>query len=85
MLLDFHHMTNSSETNTEANTRSSQLVTTYLKPFFNLGRNIEENQYVKMGAYHTLDVELNKKFTIRKTEWDSVHLERIELATDPSK
>ncbi|KAL1490746.1 hypothetical protein ABEB36_013393 [Hypothenemus hampei] len=49
------------------------------------GRNIEENQYVKMGAYHTLDLELNRKFTLRKQEWDSVSVERIELACDPTK
>ncbi|XP_069134543.1 protein pelota homolog [Argopecten irradians] len=41
------------------------------------GRNIQENQYVKMGAYHTLDLELNRKFTLGKQEWDSVVLERI--------
>lgn len=49
------------------------------------GRNIQENQYVKMGAYHTLDLELNRKFTLGKLEWDSVSLERIELACDPTK
>lgn len=49
------------------------------------GRNIEENQYVKMGAYHTLDLELNRKFTLCKHEWDSVSLERIEMACDPAK
>lgn len=49
------------------------------------GRNVEENQHVKMGAYHTIDVEANRKFTLKKTEWDSVALERIELATDPTK
>ncbi|CAH1998231.1 unnamed protein product [Acanthoscelides obtectus] len=49
------------------------------------GRNIEENQYVKMGAYHTLDLELNRKFILRKQEWDSVSLERIEQASDPAK
>ncbi|KAK2165953.1 hypothetical protein LSH36_44g13016 [Paralvinella palmiformis] len=46
------------------------------------GRNIQENQYVKMGAYHTLDLELNRKFTLAKKEWDSVALERIEQACD---
>lgn len=46
------------------------------------GRNIEENQFVKMGAYHTLDLELNRKFTIRKSEWDSISLERVETACD---
>ncbi|XP_060529067.1 protein pelota [Cylas formicarius] len=49
------------------------------------GRNIEENQYVKMGAYHTLDLELNRKFTLCKNEWDSVALDRIEMACDPAK
>ncbi|XP_063701569.1 protein pelota [Culicoides brevitarsis] len=46
------------------------------------GRNIEENQWVKMGAYHTLDLELNRKFTITKSEWDTISLERVELACD---
>jgi len=30
-----------------------------------------------MGAYHTLDLELNRKFTLQKSQWDSVALERI--------
>nr|ADD38649.1 Protein pelota [Lepeophtheirus salmonis] len=38
-----------------------------------------------MGAYHTLDLELQRKFTLTKTEWDSVALERIDMAVDPSK
>lgn len=49
------------------------------------GRNIEENEFVKMGAYHTIDIEPNRKFTLAKTEWDTVALERVEVATDPSK
>lgn len=49
------------------------------------GRNIQENQYVKMGAYHTLDLELNRKFTLKKHEWDSVALDRIEQACDPTQ
>lgn len=46
------------------------------------GRNIQENQYVKMGAYHTLDLEMNRKFTLAKQHWDSVHLERLDMACD---
>lgn len=49
------------------------------------GRNVEENQHVKMGAYHTIDLELHKKFTLNKPLWDSVHLDRIEMATDPGR
>ncbi|XP_054712232.1 protein pelota-like [Uloborus diversus] len=49
------------------------------------GRNIQENQYVKMGAYHTLDLELNRKFTLLKAHWDTIALERIDLACDPAQ
>lgn len=33
-----------------------------------------------MGAYHTLDLELNRKFQLRKPEWDTISLERIDMA-----
>lgn len=49
------------------------------------GRNVQENQYVKMGAYHTVDVEPNRKFTLQKTCWDVVAIERIEMACDPTQ
>ncbi|CAG4911621.1 unnamed protein product [Colias eurytheme] len=48
------------------------------------GRNIVENQYVKMGAYHTLDLELNRKFHLKKLQWDSIALERVDMACDPA-
>jgi protein pelota len=38
-----------------------------------------------MGAYHTLDLELNRKFSLRKPEWDSISLERVEMACDPNQ
>ncbi|KAB7506183.1 Protein pelota [Armadillidium nasatum] len=49
------------------------------------GRNVQENKYIKMGAYHTIDLEPNRKFTLFKEEWDSVSLERVENACDPAK
>ncbi|XP_035690722.1 protein pelota-like [Branchiostoma floridae] len=49
------------------------------------GRNIQENQYVKMGAYHTLDLELNRKFTLAKECWDAIAIDRIEQACDIEK
>lgn len=30
-----------------------------------------------MGQYHTIDLELNRKFVITKDEWDVVAIERI--------
>lgn len=35
-----------------------------------------------MGAYHTLDLELNRKFTLTKREWDIISLERVDMACD---
>jgi protein pelota len=49
------------------------------------GRNIQENQFVKMGAYHTIDLMLNQKFTIGKENWDSIFLDRLDMACDPSR
>jgi protein pelota len=37
------------------------------------GRIVSENEHVKMGSHHTLDLELNRKFTLEKVDgWDSV-------------
>nr|CAG4638488.1 EOG090X07BV [Cyclestheria hislopi] len=49
------------------------------------GRNVEENPYVKMGAYHTVDIELNRKFSLTKSCWDIVVLERLDAACDPTQ
>ncbi|KZF24499.1 hypothetical protein L228DRAFT_245445 [Xylona heveae TC161] len=50
------------------------------------GRIAEENKYVKIGQYHTLDLELQRNFTLEKGEgWDSVALDVIREAIDPQK
>ncbi|XP_065054604.1 protein pelota-like [Rhopilema esculentum] len=49
------------------------------------GRNIEENQYVKMGQYHTIDLELNRKFSVTKAYWDCIAIERVDTACDPTQ
>lgn len=38
-----------------------------------------------MGAYHTLDIEPNRKFSLHKPCWDVVALERIDMACDPTQ
>ena len=35
------------------------------------GRNVEENEYIKMGQYHTLEVEIAHPITIEKQIWVS--------------
>ncbi|ORZ34393.1 protein pelota [Catenaria anguillulae PL171] len=49
------------------------------------GRNNEENKFVKLGQYHTIDLELDKPVTIAKDEWDSIDLERIDSACNLAK
>eukprot|EP01119_Soliformovum_irregulare_P007286 TRINITY_DN1968_c1_g1_i1.p1 TRINITY_DN1968_c1_g1~~TRINITY_DN1968_c1_g1_i1.p1 ORF type:complete len:410 (-),score=116.18 TRINITY_DN1968_c1_g1_i1:40-1242(-) len=49
------------------------------------GQNVSESKYVRMGAFHTLDLEANREFTLTKSEWDIVSLERIKDATDPTR
>ncbi|VDM47617.1 unnamed protein product [Toxocara canis] len=46
------------------------------------GKNVVENEHVKMGQYHTLDLILGKKFQLSKPHWDSVDLDRLNLALD---
>ena len=47
------------------------------------GRNVVENKFVKMGAYHTIDLELNSKFVLAKQDWDIIAIDRIEKACNP--
>jgi protein pelota len=50
------------------------------------GRVAEENKYVKVGAYHTLDLELQRNFTLEKKDgWDSVALETVKEAIRQEK
>lgn len=46
------------------------------------GRVVSENKHVKMGAFHTLDLECNRQVTIIKDSWDSIHLERLSDSSD---
>jgi protein pelota len=38
-----------------------------------------------MGSYHTIDLELNSKFTLAKKEWDIISLDRVQTACDITK
>lgn len=50
------------------------------------GRIAEETKYTKVGQYHTLDLELNRNFTLEKAEgWDSVARDVVREACDPVK
>ncbi|CAO3702373.1 unnamed protein product [Rhizopus stolonifer] len=49
------------------------------------GRVSSENPYVKMASYHTIDLELNRNFTLFKIEWDTIALERVDDSCDITK
>lgn len=48
------------------------------------GKNILENEHVKIGAFHTLEIELHRPFVLRKAVWDSLTLELLRQASDPA-
>ena len=57
-------------TNTDFDPQSSQLHVS--------GRVAEENKYVPMHGYHTLDLELQRQFTLEKADgWDSVAIQML--------
>lgn len=43
-----------------------------------------ENEHVKLGAYHTLEIEQQRPFSLCKQAWDLLDLERIKQACDPA-
>jgi len=48
------------------------------------GRNTTENEHIRLGAYHTLELTPGRALSIRKDNWDAVHLEVIEAACNPA-
>lgn len=48
------------------------------------GKNILENEHVKIGAFHTLEIEQHRPFVLRKVVWDSLAREVLCQASDPS-
>ena len=50
------------------------------------GRIAEETRFTKVGQYHTLDLELQRNFTLEKNEgWDSVARNLVKEACDAGK
>ncbi|XP_020571768.1 protein PELOTA 1 isoform X1 [Phalaenopsis equestris] len=48
------------------------------------GKNILQNEHVKIGQFHTLEVELHRPFVLRKDIWDSFSLDILHQACDPA-
>ena len=47
------------------------------------GRVQSENVFVRMGAHHTLTLELNQNFSVEKQCWDQIYLDLLQEASNP--
>ena len=45
------------------------------------GKVCKENDYVSLGSYHTMNLELNHDFSIEKSSWSSLDINAIKEAT----
>ncbi|KAF9618592.1 hypothetical protein IFM89_002287 [Coptis chinensis] len=48
------------------------------------GKNVTQNEHVKVGQYHTLEIEMHRMFTLRKEVWDSLAIDLLHQASDPA-
>jgi len=46
------------------------------------GRVIVANASVKVGAFHTAELDVHRAFTLGKKNWDALAMERVALSTD---
>ncbi len=69
--------TDPSNTNSQGSTAGLQIS----------GRVVSENPHVKMGAFHTLDIEANRDVRIEKEEygWDSISKARVNESCIPGR
>ena len=50
------------------------------------GKVVVENPHVRLGAFHTLDIEANRDVRIEKFNgWDSIAMSRVEESTVPGR
>lgn len=49
------------------------------------GPNRQESDFVRLGASHTLSLELHRNFNLEKLCWDRIYLDRIDDACHPER
>lgn len=49
------------------------------------GTNIKENPHIKLGQFHTMEIELNRPFDLEKESWDPVHTDLLDEASDATR
>jgi protein pelota len=48
------------------------------------GKNVKENDWVKLGSYHTLEIELGNWVKIWKAKWDELSIQLVKEASSPT-
>jgi protein pelota len=48
------------------------------------GRNLTESEHVRLGAYHSLELEPGRAFELGKDVWDALDAARLQEACDPA-
>ncbi|KAF5189381.1 Pelota-like protein [Thalictrum thalictroides] len=48
------------------------------------GKNILQNEHVKIGQFHTLEIERHRPFVLRKDVWDSLAVDALQQAANPA-
>lgn len=47
------------------------------------GKNMLESEHVKLGAYHTLELDQQRPFVLAKSFWDAMAIDYLKQACDP--
>ncbi|KAG0480935.1 hypothetical protein HPP92_011793 [Vanilla planifolia] len=48
------------------------------------GKNVLQNDHVKIGQFHTLEIEPHRPFVLRKDIWDALSIDILQQACDPA-
>jgi protein pelota len=47
------------------------------------GKNIRENDHIRLGQFHTIEIEKGRPFTITKSEWNTTRLDILRELANP--
>lgn len=48
------------------------------------GKNMLESEHVKLGAYHTMELDQQRPFVLAKEFWDAIAIDYLKQACDPA-
>ena len=48
------------------------------------GKNMSENEHVRLGAYHTMELDQQRPFVLAKPVWDAMAIDYMKQACDPA-